>query len=86
MTKKVDNPPWFKCINCLFYRRYSLICVYLPAPVEKYAEAYCSQWTCHRCWTRWDITLREGPLIDHSQCKPKFEVEEDLHIRLDSGH
>jgi len=67
---------WFGCKNCLFYKEHSSICVYLPAPVEKYAEAYCAHWTCRRCWQRWDLKANDAELIDHSRCEPKIKMEE----------
>jgi hypothetical protein len=66
MTKM---PVWFGCKNCLFYKAHSSMCVYLPSPVEKYGEAYCAQWTCRRCWQRWDALVTNELPIDHEQCK-----------------
>jgi hypothetical protein len=67
-------PDWFGCKSCLFYKEHSRMCVYLPSPVEKIGEAYCAQWTCHRCWQRWDV-IREGDqLVDHEQCAPKNQA------------
>ncbi len=69
-------PDWFGCKNCLFYKKHSCICAYLPVPVEKYGEAYCAQWTCRRCWQRWDLSASDAGLIDHSRCEPKIKMEE----------
>jgi hypothetical protein len=68
-------PDWLGCKNCLFYKEHSAICVYQPAPVEKYSDAYCSQWTCRRCWTRWDAAAEQDTLIDHSRCTMKIKKE-----------
>jgi hypothetical protein len=50
--------------------------VYLPTPVEKYSEAYSAQWTCRRCWQRWDFSAHQPDLIDHNQCEPKVKMAE----------
>jgi hypothetical protein len=73
MTKM---PLWFGCKNCLFYRVHSSMCVYLPSPVEKYGEAYCAQWTCRRCWQRWDAVVADELLVDHEQCKLRKSMDD----------
>jgi hypothetical protein len=52
------------------------MCVYLPSPVEKYGEAYCAQWTCRRCWQRWDAVVADELLVDHEQCKLRKSMDD----------